>query len=216
MEIRHHSAEIDGQMLHYQHAGAGSPVLLVHGLLGGAFCWRFNLPVLAERYSVFAVDLPGFGRSDAPSETDCGMEAQALRLLRLIEQLQFESVDVVASSWGGAVALFLAAMSAKIRSLVLAAPVNPWSDFGSGRIRFLRSRLGGLLLRMAVPLSSPVHRIALRRLYGDPSRIPEGTLQGYSAMLTGRRKTHNLLNVLRRWENDVNALRGIIPRVQAP
>jgi len=216
MEIHHHSVEIDGQMLHYQQSGTGSPVLLVHGLLGGAFCWRFNVPALAERHSVFAIDLPGFGRSDAPPETDCGMEAQAQRLLGLIEQLRFESVDVVASSWGGAVALFLAGMSGKVRSLLLSAPVNPWSDFGAGRIRFFSSGLGKRLLRMAIPLSSPVHRIALRRLYGDPSRIPEGTLQGYSAMLMYPGRTHNLLNVLGSWERDVNALRGVITRVQAP
>jgi pimeloyl-ACP methyl ester carboxylesterase len=117
-------------------------------------------------------------------------------------------VDVVASSWGGAVALFLAARSRKVRSLVLAAPVNPWSDFGAERIRFLSSRLGGCLLRMAIPLSSPLHRVALRRMYGDPGRIPDGTLQGYAPMLMRRGRVHNLLNVLRSWESDMRALRG--------
>jgi pimeloyl-ACP methyl ester carboxylesterase len=216
MEIRRHWTEINGQKLHYQRAGAGPPVILVHGLLGGSFCWRFNIPVLSERHSVFAVELPGFGLSHAPRETDCAMEAQAQRLLGLIEQLQFESVDVVASSWGGAVALFLAARSRKVRSLVLAAPVNPWSDFGIERIRFLSSRLGGWLLRMAIPLSSPLHRVALRRMYGDPGRIPEGTVQVYSSMLMRRGRVHNLLNVLRSWESDVRALRGAIAQVQAP
>jgi pimeloyl-ACP methyl ester carboxylesterase len=216
MEIQHHQTEIEGQELHYQHAGSGSPVLLVHGLLGGSFCWRLNMPALSQRFSVFAVDLPGLGLSDAPPETDCGMEAQALRLLRLIEQMRFSSVDVVASSWGGAVALLLAAMSGRIRSLVLAAPVNPWSGFGTGRIRFLSSRLGGGLLRMAIPLSSPFHGIALRRLYGDPKRIPEGTLQGYSAMLLRRGRAHNLLNMLRSWERDLDVLREAIVRVRSP
>jgi pimeloyl-ACP methyl ester carboxylesterase len=144
------------------------------------------------------------------------MEAQSRYLLQLIEQLRFDAVDVVASSWGGAVALFMAAQSRKVRSLVLAAPVNPWSDFGTERIRFLSSRLGGWLLRMAIPFSSPFHRIALRRLYGDPGRIPEGTLQGYSSMLMRRGRVHNLLNVLRSWERDVRSLRGIIAQVQAP
>jgi pimeloyl-ACP methyl ester carboxylesterase len=69
---------------------------------------------------------------------------------------------------------------------------------------------------MSIPLSSPFHRIALRRMYGDPSRIPGGTLQGYSAMLMRRGRTHNLLNVLRRWESDVNALRGALTQVQVP
>src|SRR5260221_13843076 len=151
MEIHQHWSEINGQKLHYQHGGTGPPVILIHGLLGGSFCWRFNIPVLSERHSVFAVELPGFGLSATPRKADCAMEAQAQRLLGLIEQLQFESVDVVASSWGGAVALFLAARSRKVRSLVLAAPVNPWSDFGMERIRFLSGRLGGWLLRMAIP-----------------------------------------------------------------
>jgi len=137
MESHRHWIEINQQKLHYQQAGAGSPVVLVHGLLGGSFCWRFNIPALSGTHSVFAVDLPGFGLADASRETDCGMQAQALRLHGLIEQLQLDSVDVVASSWGGAVALFLAARSRKVRSLVLAAPVNPWSDFGMERIRFL-------------------------------------------------------------------------------
>ena len=216
MEFSRQSIEIGGQKLHYQQAGSGTPVLLIHGLLGGSFCWRFNIPALSERHSVFAVELPGFGLSDAPRETDCAMEAQAMRLLGLIEQLQFESVHVVASSWGGAVALFLAARSRKVRSLVLAAPVNPWSDFGIGRIHFLSSRLGGWLLRMAIPLSSPLHRVALRRMYGDPGRIPEGTLQGYAAMLMRRGRVYNLLNVLRSWENDVRALRGMIAQVRVP
>ena len=216
MEIHQHWTEINGQKLHYQHAGAGPPVILIHGLLGGSFCWRLNIPALSERHSVFAVELPGFGLSGAPRETDCAMEAQAQRLLGLIEQLQFESVDVVASSWGGAVALFLAARSRKVRSLVLAAPVNPWSDFGIERIRFLSSRLGGYLLRMAIPFSSPFHRTALRRMYGDPGLIPEGTLQGYSSRLMRRGRVHNLLNVLRSWESDRRDLRGAIAQVQAP
>ena len=70
------------------------------------------------------------------------MEAQGHRLACLLEKLGLESVDVVGSSWGGAVAIFLAAMSRRVRSLVLAAPVNPWSDFGAGRVRFLSGRLG--------------------------------------------------------------------------
>jgi 4,5:9,10-diseco-3-hydroxy-5,9,17-trioxoandrosta-1(10),2-diene-4-oate hydrolase len=216
VEIHQYWAEINGLKLHYQHMGDGTPVILVHGLLGGAFCWRCNIPAFSERHSVFAVELPGFGLSDASPETDCSMEAQALRLLGLIEKLQFESVDVVASSWGGAVALFLAARSRKVRSLVLAAPVNPWSNFGAERIRFLSSRIGGCLLRMAIPLSSPFHRIALRRMYGDPDRIPEGTLQGYAPMLMRRGRVHNLLNVLRSWESDMRALRGAIAQVRVP
>ncbi|HKR95247.1 MAG TPA: alpha/beta fold hydrolase, partial [Candidatus Angelobacter sp.] len=109
MEIGRHCAEVGGQELHYLQAGSGPPLLLIHGLLGGYFCWRFNVPVLAQQHTVFALDLPGFGLSVVPRKLDCSMEAQAFRLLMWLEQLGLESVDIVASSWGGGVALLLAA-----------------------------------------------------------------------------------------------------------
>ena len=47
-----------------------------------------------------------------------------------------------------------------MRSLVLAAPVNPWSTLGSGRIRFLNGRTGGALLRIVWPFSRPLYHTA--------------------------------------------------------
>jgi pimeloyl-ACP methyl ester carboxylesterase len=208
--------ETGREELRYLQAGSGPPVLLVHGLLGGSFCWRFNTPQLSRQHTVLAVDLPGFGESDAPRNLDCGMEAQAERLAGFLEKLSINGADVIASSWGGAVAILLAARSPRVRSLVLAAPVNPWSTLGAGRVNFLSGRMGGALLRLAMPVSRPVHRLALERMYGDPSRIPPGTLEGYSALLLRRGRVHNVLNTLRSWENDLAALPRAIARVQAP
>lgn len=216
MDIQKHCVEIDGQKLCYQKSGSGSPLIMVHGLLGSSFCWRFNMPVFSERYTTFAVDLPGFGESDAPRHADCGMEAEALRLLRWLEQLNLERVDVVASSWGGGVALFLAAMSPRVRSLVLAAPVNPWSEAGLKRVRFFSGRLGGTLLRLAMPFSRPIHRYAVERMYGDPNRIPAGTLQGYSQMMLRKGRAHNIISTLRCWEKDLSGLEAAIAQVPQP
>jgi len=215
VEIVENIVDNKGEQLRYLQAGSGPPVLLVHGLLGGAFCWRFNIPSFAQRRTVMALDLPGFGENQAPRHADCSMEAQAIRLAGLLEKLKLEQVDIVGSSWGGAVALFLAAISTKVRSLVLAAPVNPWSDFGAERIRFLNGWLGGTLLRLTLPVSRPVHRMALERMYGDPGRIPPGTVEGYSRMLMTPGRAHNILNTLRHWEKDRAALRSAIARVQA-
>ena len=216
MPIEKITTEIDGQPIHYLRAGSGPPLLLLHGLLGGAFCWRLNLDSLSRRHTVLAVDLPGLGASDAPRDLDCSMSAQALRLLSLLARLKLAEVDVVGSSWGGAIAMFVAAQSRSVRSLVLAAPVNPWSDFGMGRIRFLKGRFGGALLRMTWPVSRPVHRIAVRRMYGDPRRIPAGTIEGYSSLVMRPGKVHSVLSTLRGWQADVSALRNAIPRINAP
>lgn len=216
MPIEKSTAEIDGQPLHYLRAGSGPALLLLHGLLGGSFCWRLNLESLSRQHTILAIDLPGLGACDAPRHLDCSMETQAQRVLSLMDQLKLEDVDVIGSSWGGAIAMFIAAQSRRVRSLVLAAPVNPWSNFGMGRIRFLKGRFGGALLRMAWPLSRPLHRIAVERMYGDPRRVPAGTLEGYSLLAMQPGKVHSVLNTLRRWEDDVNALSNAIPRITVP
>jgi len=216
MQIERNTAEIDGQPLHYLRTGSGPPLLLLHGLLGGSFCWRLNVDALSRQHTILGVDLPGLGACDAPRHLDCSMLAQAQRVLSLLEQLKLENVDVVGSSWGGAIAMFVAAQSRCVRSLVLAAPVNPWSDFGAGRIRFLKGRLGAASLRMVWPVSRPLHRIAVERMYGDPRRIPAGTIEGYSSLAMRPGKVHSILNTLRGWEDDVNALSKAISRITVP
>jgi pimeloyl-ACP methyl ester carboxylesterase len=216
MQIDKLTAEIDGQQLRYVRAGKGPPLLLLHGLLGGSFCWRLNMEAFSRQHTVFAVDLPGHGETDAPRQLDCSMTTQAGRVSSLLKRLQLEEVHVVGASWGGAIAMFLAAQSKNIRSLVLAAPVNPWSNMGAGRIRFLNGRMGGALLRMTWRVLRPLHRLALERMYGDPRRVPAGTIEGYSSLIMRPGRVHNILNTLRCWEKDVNALRAAIPRIKAP
>lgn len=222
MSSEENFAEISGLRMHYSQAGKGRPLLLIHGLLGGSFCWRFNVPALAEHYSVYAVDLPGSGLSDAPPQTDCSMEAQAVRLLQLIRDLKLSDVSVIGASWGGAIALLLAAMDAaearfpKVRSLVLCAPVTPWSLWGRKRIEFLSSHLGGCLLRMMWPVSRPIHALALKRMYGNPARISPGSREVYTSMILRPARARNMLNVLRSWRKDVNLLHDLIGSVEIP
>jgi pimeloyl-ACP methyl ester carboxylesterase len=216
MQIARRTAEIDGQQLPYLRAGAGPPLLLIHGLLGGSFCWRFNMEAFSRHHTVLAIDLPGLGESVAPRALDCSMVAQALRISSLLEQLCLKEVDVVGSSWGGAIAMFLASQSGRVRSLTLAAPVNPWSQLGEERIRFFNGWLGEALLRMVWPVSRPLHRIAVERMYGDPRRVPEGTIEGYSSVVMQPGRVHNILNTLRSWESDVSDLRAAIPRIKTP
>jgi pimeloyl-ACP methyl ester carboxylesterase len=216
MQINKLTAEIDGEQLHFLRAGSGPPLLLLHGLLGGSFCWRMNMEAFSRQHTVFAIDLPGLGGSDAPRHLDCSMAAQASRVSSLLDHLNLEEVDVVGCSWGGAIAMFLAVQSERVRRLVLAAPVNPWSTLGAGRIRFLNGRLGGTLLRMVWPVSRPLHRTALERMYGDPRRVPAGTIEGYSSLAMRPGRVHNILNTLRNWDKDVNSLRRAISRIKVP
>ncbi|HYM50809.1 MAG TPA: alpha/beta fold hydrolase [Candidatus Limnocylindrales bacterium] len=61
------TVSIDGVSVHYLCGGRGTPLVLVHGLGSSATVeFYFNLEALAASHRVYAVDLPGFGKSDKP------------------------------------------------------------------------------------------------------------------------------------------------------
>ncbi|HKD16154.1 MAG TPA: alpha/beta fold hydrolase [Candidatus Angelobacter sp.] len=219
VEVNERWTEIQGQRMRFLEAGTGLPLLLIHGLLGGSFCWRFVMPALTPRFRVHAVDLPGAGLSDDVG-VDCSMSRQAERLNGFIEQMGWNEVTLVATSFGGAIALLTAAKDlervGRVRSLVLSSPVNPWSDFGQRRIRFLSSRLGGYFLRTVLPISRPCHGIALRRMYADPACVPADALEGYRASVLRRGRAQNVLTTLRAWQRDLARLRDAIPKLRIP
>ncbi len=215
MPLSARSLEIDGLKIHYLTVGSGPPLVLLHGLLGGSFCWRHNLASLGQQHTVFALDLPGHGLSDAPPETDCSMARQAERVSRFMHGLRLDDVALMACSYGAAVAMWLATME-RVRALVLVAPANPWSEFGRGRIEFLNTPFGGRFLRAVFPISDPVHRIALRRMYGTPQNVTREAKRGYVANIIRPGRAHNSLATLRNWQADMKTLRQLAPEIKAP
>ena len=154
-------------------------LLLVHGLLGHSFSWRNSIPALARRASVYAVDLPGSGYSAAPIHGDDSLPATAQRLLRFLDAMNISQCDILGSSYGGAVALMAAGLAPqRFRSLLLAAPVNPWSAHGKLFAPLVSNPLVAPVLLRALPHLTMLHEFYFRRLFGDTRRIPPGTLAG--------------------------------------
>ena len=63
VEIIKQQAKVGPLTVHYEVAGEGPAVVLIHGLSGSGRWWAYNVPVLAQQYQVYNVDLVGFGRS---------------------------------------------------------------------------------------------------------------------------------------------------------
>lgn len=92
-----------GVRWHVQIAGAGPVVLLLHGLGGATHSWRDVLPLLAERFTVIAPDLPGHGfTSGLTSPTT---PAMATAVAALLTTLAATPALIVGHSAGAAVAL---------------------------------------------------------------------------------------------------------------
>src|SRR5689334_24505601 len=63
MKQTRRDTRIDSFRIHSVHAGAGEPVVLLHGLSGSHNWWRYTVPALTDRYEVHIPELVGFGRS---------------------------------------------------------------------------------------------------------------------------------------------------------
>src|SRR4029077_18888769 len=117
-------AQVDGARMRYLRAGSGPPLVLLHGLMGYSFSWRFVLPVLSEYANVYAVDMLGTGFSDRPAGLDCRLRANARRVLGFLDAVGIRSFDLLGTSYGGALAMMAAAMCSQradlhLRKLIL-------------------------------------------------------------------------------------------------
>src|ERR1700722_20950324 len=65
--VTHHTARLNGITQHWVISGDGPPVYLLHGFPETWFAWRKQIPVLAERYTVIAPDLRGYGDTEKPA-----------------------------------------------------------------------------------------------------------------------------------------------------
>ena len=96
--------------LHYHEAGTenGQVVVLLHGGGPGASAWSNfarNIPVFAKSFRVLAVDQPGFGLSDKPTEHDQYFTHSARALRGLLDSLGVERAHVLGNSLGGGAAV---------------------------------------------------------------------------------------------------------------
>ncbi len=94
--------------VHYNEAGEGEPLILIHGGGPGATGWsnfRYNIDTLARKYRVIIVDLPGYGKSDiiVPREKMFGFYAGVIK--DMITALGIDKTHIVGNSLGGGTAL---------------------------------------------------------------------------------------------------------------
>lgn len=111
--------DVNGTRLHYEQAGAGTPVVFIHGFSLDLHMWDDQFAPLSEHYHAVRYDLRGFGQSAVPSEEMYGHEAD---LKALLDHLNIQQpAHIVALSLGGMVAIdFALTYPAAVRTFTLA------------------------------------------------------------------------------------------------
>jgi pimeloyl-ACP methyl ester carboxylesterase len=101
---------VQGYNIHYVEAGEGEPILLIPGAFSTYRHWNRIIPYLFKHYKLLCLDYLGVGDSDKPrSGFGYTIEEQADLIVKLIEALQISKVQIFGVSYGGAIALNLAA-----------------------------------------------------------------------------------------------------------
>jgi alpha-beta hydrolase superfamily lysophospholipase len=97
--IASQTALVDGVKLHYLKAGHGPAVILLHGYTQTSRMWRPIMPLLAEKFTVIAPDLPGIGDSEIP-KNGLEMKSAAISVHGLAKSLGIEKARVVGHDIG--------------------------------------------------------------------------------------------------------------------
>jgi pimeloyl-ACP methyl ester carboxylesterase len=93
--------------VHVRVHGQGPPLLLVHGLMTSSYSWRYVLEPLGRRFTCYAPDLPGNGRTPAPA-APLHPDALATWLAALQRALGIRGCPVIGNSMGGYLCMRLA------------------------------------------------------------------------------------------------------------
>ena len=98
-------AEIEGLQVRYSERGSGdSIILLLHGFGGDLDNWMFNFGTLSEKNRLFALDLPGHGKS-TKTINDPSIRGMRKFVSKFLELHNLTSVNIVGHSMGGAIAI---------------------------------------------------------------------------------------------------------------
>ncbi|GFQ07540.1 pheophytinase chloroplastic [Phtheirospermum japonicum] len=190
--------------IHYVVEGEGFPIVLIHGFGASAFHWRYNIPELAKKYKVYAVDLLGFGWSEKAL-----IEYDALvwrdQVVDFVKEIVKEPTVLVGNSLGGFTALVAAALlQDQVKGVVL---LNCAGQFGDAFASTTQAESEENVLQKLVlkPLKETFQRLFLGFLFWQakqPARI-ESVLK--SVYINAANIDDYLINSITRPAEDPNA-----------
>lgn len=192
---------IDGVSLHYQEAGEGDLLVLIHGFGASTVSWSFVFRALAERHRVIAVDLKGFGLSGAPRDRRYSLQAHTAVIAHLLDHLGVQEAAVCGNSLGGSVALKLALDRPDLvsRLILIAAAVDVGSREQTLLRVFRRPGVGESIASVMLASSWFVRR-EMMRIYRVCARtITDERVRLYHRSLATAGTHYAALSTLRQW-----------------
>jgi haloalkane dehalogenase len=170
-------AEAEGARVHYADEGEGPPLLLLHGNPTWSFLYRDVIRGLSDRFRCIAVDLPGFGLSQAPPGYGFTPAEHARVLERFVTRLDLTGVTMMVQDWGGPIGFSAASRHPDRFERFVIGNTWAWPKADLGTQAFSRLLGGPIGRRLIVQRNLFVERI----LPGGVRlrRLPEEVMAAY-------------------------------------
>lgn len=170
---------INGVNSHVWEMGSGIPLVFIHGFMGAAYDWRFNIPELGKHFAVKAFDLPGFGYSDKPLDFPYSSEGYADFVKAYLDECSIKKAVLVGNSIGGQIALGTCLKySDRVSALIL---IDSGGYPGSMRLllfRLLKIKIIGALM-MSLITRSAVRYVLMNDILRDGSIVTDDAINYY-------------------------------------
>jgi pimeloyl-ACP methyl ester carboxylesterase len=176
--------EIEGQRVSVERSGQGEPLVLLHGFGESTLSFAAVMPELARRFTVVAIDLNGFGFTERPRAPESYTLAGQERLvLAVLDRLRLPKVRLAGHSYGGGIALFLAARHPeRVDRLLLVDNTLP-SYASERRSRFLRWKWMARIAAHTYALTDRRIASGLVEAYYDDSLVTRDLVRAYADRL---------------------------------
>ncbi|MEO0995897.1 MAG: alpha/beta fold hydrolase BchO [Pseudomonadota bacterium] len=206
-----------GVRWHCRRAGRGPVLVLLHGTGASAHSWAELTTILARRFDVLAVDLPGHGQSSPGREQTATLPGMAAAVARLLRKLDVAPFALVGHSAGAAIAAQMT-LDDSVRPVALVSVNGAFLPFG-GPAGPLFAPLARMLAR-----SATVARVLSRRatdgraverlMRSTGSRLDASGLQRYRRLLSSPDHVRATLRMMANW--DLRALNAMLPSLAVP
>jgi pimeloyl-ACP methyl ester carboxylesterase len=186
--VEHRFVVANGIRIHVAEAGAGPPLMLIHGGPQHWYAWRHVIPSLADSFRLICPDLRGFGWSDAP-ETGYSIPERAQDMIALLDALELDRIDLAGHDWGGMIGFHMCfAAPERIKRFMAISINHPWQRWWPGltndwrlwyQLLLITPGLGPLIQRRIPGFL----RLMLRLGVSDPSATwAPGEREHYAAL----------------------------------
>ncbi len=210
--------EAAGIRWHVQRMGQGVPLLLVHGTGASTHSWRDVMPLLARRFSVIAVDLPGHAFTDPLSPARTSIEGISEALTALLHALRVSPVYCVGHS-AGAVILCKMVLEQHIRPRRIISLNGAFLPLGGAAGRVFAPLVSLLannpgVARLVAPGAHRARAAVIRLLARTGSTLDEEGVELYARLVRKSRHVAGALRMMGNWR--LHDFQASMPKITVP